>query len=136
MSLSEPGLSPQQQFLREARPELLQGLERVAELLEWLKTREVLNAVECENVIAAGLPYHQAEALISLLAVKPLSDFWVPLWNGLQRFCPSLHANLYTRMASQLGPSPLIGKTHTNVKSDAHIAAGPYILILLLTALQ
>ena len=104
--------SLQEQFLQDVRSELVQGLamERVAkDVLEWLKTREVINAVECENVIAAGSTHHQAEALVSLLMAKPVKEIWLPVWNGLQRYSPHVHAKLHARIASQLGPTALIG---------------------------
>ena len=100
-----------QRFLQENHDELCLGLasEKVADLLEWLKTYEVLSAVECEVIVASG-PSHQAETLLKFLSTRDARDHWKPFWNGIGRCAPQLHAKWIPVIYAKLGDTGLTGE--------------------------
>ncbi|XP_065176542.1 uncharacterized protein LOC135806300 [Sycon ciliatum] len=114
------------QFMQECQEELVNGLsqERIGELLEWLKTREVLNAVECEMIKSAGPTYYQSESLLKILLARDTREHWIPLWNGIAKHAPPLHAKIYPTIGAKLGENALAGltvpKAQPSVASRTH----------------
>lgn len=99
-------------FLKEHHEEVCQDLaqERVGDLLEWLKTREVLNAVECEMIISSGPPQYQADTLLKILSARDAREHWIPLWNGIGKCSAAMYAKWHGIIGGKLGEFGLSGE--------------------------